>query len=384
MKEFKLRGAVPKATILNRPLLLVLAAVVTMLLLWALMVAFEPSAKKNKVQIPTGRSTGSVSPLLKSLPNSYQDVNAIKKYLSDDQMVPQAITEELNKMRAQQATLEAALAKSRANLADDGVGDLFFSGEKPSSALLEDAAKSDRNSLMNGYATAPRTQQDMQLQKGNFVQAVATQGDVYNKFQMIKPVSPHEIQAGTIIQANLLTAINTSLPGDVVAQVRTDIYDTVKGKEILIPKGSKVLGKYDSLVAYGQERILIAFDRIIFPNGNSIQLSNFIGSDDAGSSGFLANTNNHWSKVLGAAVISTSLSFGAGVASDRSSNPNAYYQNAQTGGMSGAAGNISQTGQVLANRAMDIQPTLTVAAGFNFNMIVNKDMVLEPYAGKTL
>src|SRR3989338_138948 len=193
MKEFKLRAAVPKATILNRPLLLGLAAVVTFVLLWALMAAFQSSSKNNKVQIPSGRSTGKVSPLLNSLPKNYQDVNAIKKYLSDDQIIPPEVTEELNKMRAQQAALEAELAKSRANSADDGTkGDLFFSGEKPPAALLEDPTKTDRNNPAAGYGSSPRTAQDMQLQKGNFVQAVATQGDVYNKFQMIKPVSPHE------------------------------------------------------------------------------------------------------------------------------------------------------------------------------------------------
>ena len=316
-------------------------------------------------------------------------MNGIKKYLSSDDSISPEVTTELNKLRAEEAKLQAELAALHNhpdNPTDPGTeaaikSDLFFSAAKPTPAELN---KNNPNAYPNNMVNTPYTQQNMQTQKNNFLQNTQTQGDVYNQYNMITPKSPYEVQAGTIVAANLLTAINTSLPGDIISQVRQDVYDSVSGKYLLIPKGSKLLGKYDSSVAYGQERILIGFDRIVRPDGSSIQLSNFTGSDAAGSSGLMAGVDNHWSKILGAATISTMLSFGAGVAADHNSGSNPYYPGAQQSGIAGAASGISQTGQTITNRAIDIQPTLTVPAGFNFTVIVNKDMILKPYVQKTL
>ena len=221
--------------------------------------------------------------------------------------------------------------------------------------------------------------QNMQSQKINFLQEENTSDGVYNTHGLIKPASKYEVQAGTIIPAVVITAINTSLPGVVIAQVTQNVYDTVTGKYLLIPKGSKVIGKYDSRIAYGQTRILIAFNRIIMPNGNSIQLNNFNGSDLAGTAGFNGNVNNHWMRVLGSATISTLLSVGTGIASNSYYNNNNYYPSPMQNALSAAGGSMASTGQQLAGKAMNIQPTITVPAGFEFNVIVNKDMVLEPY-----
>ena len=392
MKNFSIRQPEPKATTLNRPLLIVAGAIVVLIILWAFITALEPTEQvKDKTLSMSNQNTQvAPSPLLNNLPKNYQDVNAIRKYLSNEDALSPEVSAELNKLRAEEAKLQAELSAMQNhpdNPTDPGreaaiKSDLFFAAAKPTQADLNN--KNAQNPYPNSMINTPYTQQNMQTQKSNFLQSTQTQGDVYNQYNMITPKSPYEVQAGTIIAANLLTAINTSLPGDIVSQVRQDVYDSVSGKYLLIPKGSKLLGKYDSSVAYGQERILIGFDRIVRPDGSSIQLSNFTGSDAAGSSGLMAGVDNHWSKILGAATISTMLSFGAGVAADRNAGPNYYYPGAQQSGIAGAASGISQTGQSITNRAIDIQPTLTVPAGFNFTVIVNKDMVLKPYVQKTL
>lgn len=399
MSGFKIRENLPKATVLNRSLLIGIGALVAFFVLWAIVSAFQtPTRSSVKKSFLNNGSTSNipVSPLLSQLPKNYQDVNGIKKYVTPTDTIPPEVSQELSSLRSQEAAMQAKLAQLQSHPAataapvsagEDAAikSDLFFSSSKPASNLFDsDNAKKQNQATFGNNLNTPYAQQNMQAQKMGFMQDTGSPGDVYNKYDMIKPASPYEVQAGTILAANLLTAINTSLPGDIIAQVRQDVYDTVKGKYLLIPKGSKLLGKYDSSVAYGQERILIAFDRIVRPDGTSIQLSNFNASDDSGASGFNANVDNHWSKILGAATISTMLSFGAGVVADRNSGSNTYYPSAQSGAITGAAGSVSQTGQSLTSRAMDIQPTLTVPAGFNFNVIVNKDMILEPYAGKTL
>jgi type IV secretion system protein VirB10 len=401
MSEFKIREALPhKIAHLNRPLLLGIGGIIFIVLLWSLLSAFDkPKGASKNSAIPTGNQSNiAPSPILQDLPKDYSDVNNIKKFTNSTPEMPPEVSQELTQLRSQQSMLEAQLAEMRAKqtrptpVTDNTISpeavksDLFFSSTKPpSNDLTADASRKDGNSLYNNMVpNTPYAQQNMQGQKISFLQNTATGGDVYNHYQMIQPASPYEVQAGTIVAANLLTAINTSLPGDVIAQVRQDVYDTVKGQHLLIPKGSKLLGKYDSAIAYGQERVLIAFDRIVRPDGTSIQLSNFTGSDALGQSGFEANVDNHWGKILGAATISTMLSFGAGVAADRNPGGNNYYPGAQQSGIIGAAGGISQVGQSLTNRAIDVQPTLTVPEGFSFNVIVNKDMVLTPYAGKTL
>lgn len=392
MKDFNIRPAKPKATTLNRPVLIVTAAIIVLIVLWAFITALEPDkqAKDKALRMSNQNTNATPSALLNSLPQSYQDVNGIRKYLNTDQSLPPEVTAELNKLRSEEAALQAQLSQmnnhsSGAN--DPGreaaiKSDLFFSSEKP--PQTDPNKNNANNNYANSLLNTAYVQQNMQTQKNSFLQTTQTQGDVYNQFNMIKPKSPYEVQAGTIIAANLLTAVNTSLPGDIISQVRQDVYDSVTGKFLLIPKGSKLLGKYDSSIAYGQERILIAFDRIVRPDGTSIQLSNFTGSDAEGNAGLVAGVDNHWSRILGAATISTMLSFGAGVAADHNTGSNPYYPGAQQSGITGAASGISQTGQSITNRAMDIQPTLTVPAGFNFTVIVNKDMILKPYVQKTL
>jgi len=272
------------------------------------------------------------------------------------------------------------------NLTEALQSKIFFNGlvpKKQTGNVINSQAsnnKDNASSKSTGDKDSAYEKQNMQAQKLKFLQKKENPGDIYNVHPLIKPVSPYEIQAGAIIPAVIITAINTSLPGMVVAQVTQNVYDTVTGKNLLIPKGSKIIGKYDSRVAYGQTRVLIAFNRVIMPNGNSIQLNNFNGSDMGGTAGFDGNVNNHWMRILGAATISTLLSVGTGVAStDTYYNNNNYYPSPMQNALSSAGSDIASTGQQLTSRAMNIQPTITVPAGFEFSVMVNKDMVLESY-----
>ncbi len=135
--------------------------------------------------------------------------------------------------------------------------------------------------------------QNMQKEKKIFIENSKT-GNFYNPFTEANPISPYEVMAGTMIPAILVTGINSDLPSESVAVVREDVYDTVTGNVLLIPKGTRVIGEYDSGISYGQDRLLIVWKRLIFPNGKYIGLSNMNGVDLSGYAGFSGKVNNHF------------------------------------------------------------------------------------------
>lgn len=404
--KIALRVKPPRALLLDKPLLMVLFVVVVALLLWGVFLGFRAS-KKNAMQTPIAVNTAvDKSASLAQLPSDYQNIKGIARFLrqpSSGGAVSAQLKKELTALRNSQAELRQQLNSLRqkgqgttspamgvVNSQDQRAArsNMFFNqlndqtNEKSTTipakrtALKKGSLTAEAGAKLSGYA-----EQNMQGQKLDFLKGKSKTGDVYNSHPLLQPLSPNEVQAGAIIPAVLITAVNTSLPGIAIAQVRQNVYDTVTGKILLIPKGSRIIGQYDSQVAYGQTRILIAFDRIIMPNGDSIQLDKFVGAGMMGTSGFDANVNNHWMRILGAATISTILSLGTGAASSGYSS-SSYYPSPAQNALTSAAGSISATGQQLTGRAIDVQPTLTIKAGYQFNVMVNKDMILQPYKRK--
>jgi type IV secretion system protein VirB10 len=189
-------------------------------------------------------------------------------------------------------------------------------------------------------------------------------------------LSPYEVKATTIIPATLITGINSDLPGPIIAQVRERVFDTVTGQHLLIPQGAKLLASYDSMVAWGQERVLMCWNRIIFPNGSSINLACMPAADLKGQAGLTDEVDNHWDRLMAAVGLSTVLSLGAqAVPGD----PTGFQPNLAQSAARNAAGQINAAGQSVVQRQLNLQPTITVRPGFGVNVIVTKDMVLTPY-----
>ncbi|MCF6220297.1 MAG: conjugal transfer protein TraI [Robiginitomaculum sp.] len=197
-------------------------------------------------------------------------------------------------------------------------------------------------------------------------------GEIYNPYVLQSPKSPYQIMAGTLIPASLVTGLNSDLPGQVIGQVTENIYDTVTGEYLLIPQGARLLGRYDSVIAFGQSRALVAWTRIIFPNGNSIQLDNLPAVDGQGFAGLKDKVDRHTWQFMKGAVLSSLLSVGSELSSDDEGRLARALQNA---GQDTA--NIA--GQRIIERSLNIQPTLSVRPGWRFSIIVSKDLILKPY-----
>lgn len=189
------------------------------------------------------------------------------------------------------------------------------------------------------------------------------------------PASKNVLQAGAVIAAALITGIRSDLPGQITAQVTENVYDSPTGKILLVPQGTRVIGQYDSGVGFGQRRILLVWNRLIFPNGRSIVLERQPGADAEGYAGLEDGIDYHWGELFKAAALSTLLSVGAesGSSSGESDIVRAL--------RNGASNSISQTGQQIVQRQLNIAPTLTIRPGFPVRVIVTRDLVLEPYGG---
>lgn len=196
--------------------------------------------------------------------------------------------------------------------------------------------------------------------------------------------SDHKLlKAGSIIPCVLSTAINSDLPGVVVARVREHVFDTATGKYLLIPQGSILIGHYDNNVNFGQERVQIVFQRIDIPptsanpNGYSVQLDNLSGTDLAGHAGMADRVDNHYGKVALGVGLSSLLAAAGKDPADYiyPSNPN--YLPYSYRAMNKASENISNIANKIADKQMKQSPTITIRGGVPFNIIVAKDLSLQ-------
>ena len=223
--------------------------------------------------------------------------------------------------------------------------------------------------------TDPTAVQNRQDQKQAFV---ANGGDTAtrNPASLQLPASPYQVMAGTIIPAALVTGMNSDLPGQVIANVTEAVYDTATGRFLLIPQGSRLIGRYDSKVSFGQRRVLLVWTRLILPDTSSISLDRLPGIDPAGYAGLEDGVDWHWDRIFAGAALSTLLGVGAELAApDRSGSDGkviiATRQSAQD--------TVNQVGQEITKRNLSIQPTLTIRPGFPMRVMVNKDLILRPY-----
>ncbi|MFQ2265292.1 TrbI/VirB10 family protein [Pseudomonas sp.] len=220
----------------------------------------------------------------------------------------------------------------------------------------------------------PTAVQNRQDQKEVFLKGGST--ETRNSGNLALPASPYQVMAGTVIAGALVTGIKSDLPGDVIATVTEPVFDTATGKFLLIPQGSRILGRYNSQVSYGQSRVQVVWNRIILPDTSSLTLDNLVGTDPAGYAGLEDDVDWHWNRIVAGAVLTTLLGVGAELAAPESRQDG---NRIVIAGRDSAQDSINQVGQEITRRNMNIQPTLTTRPGLPVRIIVNRDLVLRPY-----
>lgn len=220
----------------------------------------------------------------------------------------------------------------------------------------------------------PTAVQNRQDQKEAFLKAGST--ETRNSGNLKMPTSPYQVMAGAVISGALVTGIKSDLPGDVIATVTEPVYDTATGKFVLIPQGSRILGRYNSQVSYGQSRVQVVWNRIILPDTSSLTLDNLAGADPAGNSGLEDGVDWHWDRIFAGAALTTLLGVGAELAAPENRQNGDRVINA---GRNSLQDSVNQVGQEMTRRNLNIQPTLTERPGLPVRIIVNRDLVLRPY-----
>jgi len=189
----------------------------------------------------------------------------------------------------------------------------------------------------------------------------------YLSNKKISQLSPYELKMGSVIPGVLISGINSQLPGMVIGQVSDNVYDSATGRYLLIPQGTRLVGSYSSNVVYGQNRVLVAWNRIIFPNGDTLNIEAMNGTDQAGYAGFEDKVNNHYFRIFGSALL---ISMIGGEISFSNGKFSVNQQASSTQGQT----TISQTGNTMLNKNLEVAPTIEIRPGYQFNIFVTKDI----------
>ena len=401
-ERLKIRSDPKPVTRINRKVLIVGAGLGALGLFAAASVALQPPKAASSTPGPelynvenTRKPDG-----LSALPTSYSDVGPapilgpplagdlgstilkaerelgvetqyVVKPQSDFRPNPEDEAARAARMREAAIAEEAARApvffslQSGANAAQQSIGSTQ-PGDPIGSELLALAAAQQ---APTGFVASPDA--NLQTRKLDFANQQPDQ-DIYNAQNIEDPVSPYQVMAGTLIPASLITGINSDLPGTIVGQVTQPVYDTVSGRHLLIPQGSRLLGRYQSEVSFGQDRALVIWDRLIFPNGSSIQIS-APGADTQGFAGLGDRTDHHWDRVFVAAGLATILGIGAELGSDDDDEIAQAIRD-------GAGQSFNQAGQRVVDRNLNIQPTIRIRPGWPVRVIVTRDLILRPHS----
>jgi len=258
-------------------------------------------------------------------------------------------------------------------------------GTDPASALLAAQA-------LNGAPRIPATGADSsgsndayEVQNGQsrkeafLANARKAQTGDYLQSTRAAPLSRFEIKAGWEIPAVLEQGLNSDLPGEVKALVTQNVYDTATGLYLLIPQGSRLVGKYDSRISYGQDGVQVAWSRIIYPDASSIDLDGMAGLDAHGNAGLRSDVDHHYRSLIGGMAL-TSV-FNAAFAITQARNQNVLVINPASAAEAAVGAEVSETGSQLARRNLNRQPTIKVPAGYKFTVRVNRDILFDaPYA----
>jgi type IV secretory pathway VirB10-like protein len=218
---------------------------------------------------------------------------------------------------------------------------------------------------------------DGQSAKESFIaRGRAEQSTDYLNSTRTPPLSQNEIKAGWEIPAVLEQSLNSDLPGELKALVSSNVYDTATGRYLLIPQGARLVGVYNSRIGYGQDGVQVIWDRVIYPDGSSLDLSGMIGQDANGFSGFRDKVDRHYTRLVGFAVLTSLFSAASAISQNHNRSVLTYPSPSQTAG-SAVGQQASELGAQVTRRNLNVQPTIRIGAGYRFNVRVNRDIVFD-------
>ena len=326
---------------------------------------FQHVVQDSELSQPMAKSA---SDALSGLPTSYGDTPKLGPPLPGDLGRPILRAQERAEAATASTPVDSAAAARQQRLADlkaareSGLMAQTTSGRGAAGPAGASATTLDTQPA-NPTATGTRKEQ--------FASTRDAGGDV-NSGVLVAPMSPNSLLAGSVIAASLITGLHSDLPGMVTAQVTQNVFDTVTGNILLVPQGARLIGKYDSVVAFGQRRALVIWQRLILPDGSSVRLDNMPATDAAGYAGLVDKVDFHTWTLLKGVAIATMLGVGSEQSiSGESDLVEAIRESAQS--------NTARAGDQITQRNLDIQPTITIRPGAPVRVLVTRDLILAPW-----
>ncbi|CVK21535.1 TrbI/VirB10 family protein [Sporomusa sphaeroides] len=379
-KELQTEAPPPKGVRFNRKVGILVVILLTIFIVIGLSFATTPTKKNslNTSSSQTVRTGARIPDELNEKPKSYNSRQQQQPTQEKDVVEIKPIPNQnaFSSGNASRKTIEVPNRPGTAPAARENKSPISFNFKRPETgdlrqSMLTGGADSVSSPVATSSAAASQYSQNAQDEKRAFFNS-QVDGSFYSIQRMQPMISNFEIKAGTIISGIMVSGIKSDLPGEIIGQVRENVFDSISGQYLLIPQGTKIIGRYDSKVAYGENRILIVWDRLTLPNGDSLNLEGMGGYDQAGYSGLSGHTDNHEGRITTAVLVTSIL----GAVTKR------YNTNVISFGdvaIGNAAAGIANAGDRLMQKALDMQPTITIDPGEKFSIIVNKDFILKPY-----
>jgi len=373
----KLRGDPPRVMRLSRKAIGLASAAACALVGGALIYALQPEGRKGAEELYNTDGVA-VADNLAGAPKDYGQVPKLGPPLPGDLGKPILDARQRGDVAAlppagtgpatNPAADAAAAARQRAEQEREAArgSRLFFGGGNAGFAagsLASPPAGDEARAVAPGAAPSSDS-----ARRQAFLERTSDRRTVSGE-RLVGLAAPAILQAGSVIPAALITGIRSDLPGLVTAQVTQNVYDSPTGRILLIPQGSRLIGDYDADVAFGQNRVLLAWNRLILPDGRSIVLERQPASDTQGFAGLQDGTDYHWGGVLKAALVSTLLGAGAELGSGDDGNLARAFRR-------GTQDSINRAGEQIVSRELNVRPTLTIRPGFPVRVLVTRDIIL--------
>lgn len=377
-EQFELRGRPVQPIRFKRRMIIGSAAICSTALAATVWLSLRPHAAAPIEETPFHEAKGPAE-TVKGLPADYSGVPKLGPPLPGDLGRPILDRQRQLAAQGQGGAPASGQPDARIKRLEDikaaRQSQLLFSSANPvAGTALPALTASGATAASSGPAVGDLERDpNAQARKLAFSTAPDTKDDV-NPDRVVPPASRFMISAGSVIPASLITGLRSDLPGLVTAQVTENVFDSATGHTLLVPQGARLIGAYDSVIAFGQSRALVVWQRIVWPDGSSIKLDNEPAADQSGYGGVADKVDYHTWALLKGVAISTLLGAGTSVSfSGGSDLVQAIRESAQQ--------NAANAGNQITARNLQVQPTITIRPGFRIVLLVHRDLVLNPWRG---
>jgi len=287
----------------------------------------------------------------------------------DEQILREAQRQRMASLQARATALDSPL---KVDVSDVQKADSRTDASQPQNAATNSASDLYSVAVKSGLLGQNVDQNGQTSKEDFFNQDIKDLGYLPN--QVVRQLSPYELKRGSIIPATMITGLNSDLPGRISAQVSQNIYDSATGYRLLIPQGAKLFGRYDSKVSFGQERVLVVWTDIIFPNGSTLQIAGMSGTDAEGYGGFKDKVDRHLWRTFGSAALVAIIGTGIDMSMPESSTL-ATQDTASDAARRNFAESFGRMAEQTISKNLNVQPTIRIRPGYKFNVLVDQDII---------